>query len=224
MLWMFQRVFTGVPEGENAKLRDVSIREIVVVAPLLAISLFIGIYPKPVIDRVEPTVERVIANFKEKTDYKQPKRTASTTSPARGAYDGVPAMIAADDPDARRQLGRDRTGRQPGRRRAHHHHAQGGVPPRRAGCTTRRSRSRSPASPPRGSSCGACGTSIHDTGAYLTLARWWRSTGSRCSSAPSCSPPRCSRCCSRASTSSAAASRRVPSTSRCCCSRRPACS
>ncbi|MGZ6945678.1 MAG: NADH-quinone oxidoreductase subunit M [Acidimicrobiia bacterium] len=74
MLWMFQRVFTGVPEGENAKLRDVSIREVVVVAPLLAISLFIGIYPKPVIDRVEPTVERVIANFQKKTDYKQPKQ------------------------------------------------------------------------------------------------------------------------------------------------------
>jgi NADH-quinone oxidoreductase subunit M len=74
MLWMFQRVFTGVPQGENAKLKDVSIREIVVVAPLLALSLFIGLYPKPVIDRVEPTVERVMANFRHKTDYKQPKQ------------------------------------------------------------------------------------------------------------------------------------------------------
>jgi NADH-quinone oxidoreductase subunit M len=73
MLWLFQRVFTGVPKGANATLRDVSIREIAVVGPLLAISLFIGIYPKPVIDRVEPTVERVIAEFKAKTDYKQPE-------------------------------------------------------------------------------------------------------------------------------------------------------
>jgi NADH-quinone oxidoreductase subunit M len=74
MLWMFQRVFTGVPEGENAKLKDVSVREVVVVAPLLALSLFIGLYPKPVIDRVEPTVERVMANFRHKTDYRQPKQ------------------------------------------------------------------------------------------------------------------------------------------------------
>jgi NADH-quinone oxidoreductase subunit M len=74
MLWMFQRVFTGVPEGANAKLKDVSIREVVVVAPLLALSLFIGLYPKPVIDRVEPTVERVIANFRARTDYQQPKQ------------------------------------------------------------------------------------------------------------------------------------------------------
>jgi NADH-quinone oxidoreductase subunit M len=73
MLWMFQRVFTGVPEGENAKVLDVSFREVVVVAPLLALSLFIGIYPKPVIDRVEPTVKRVIANFERRTDYVQPK-------------------------------------------------------------------------------------------------------------------------------------------------------
>jgi NADH-quinone oxidoreductase subunit M len=73
MLWMFQRVFTGVPEGENTKVRDVTVREVVVVAPLLALSLFIGLYPKPVIDRVEPTVKRVIANFERKTDYEQPK-------------------------------------------------------------------------------------------------------------------------------------------------------
>jgi NADH-quinone oxidoreductase subunit M len=74
MLWTFQKVFTGVPEGENSKLKDVSIREVVVVAPLLALSLFIGLYPKPVIDRVEPTVERVMANFQKKTDYKQPEQ------------------------------------------------------------------------------------------------------------------------------------------------------
>jgi NADH-quinone oxidoreductase subunit M len=73
MLWMFQRVFTGVPYEINSKLKDVSIREVCVVVPLLAISLFIGLYPKPVIDRVEPTVERVMANFRHKTDYKQPK-------------------------------------------------------------------------------------------------------------------------------------------------------
>jgi len=52
---------------------DVSVREIVVVAPLLLLSLFIGLYPKPVLDRVEPTVRRVMANFEDKTDYREPK-------------------------------------------------------------------------------------------------------------------------------------------------------
>jgi hypothetical protein len=45
----------------------------VVVAPLLLLSLFIGLYPKPVLDRVEPTVKRVMANFEDKTDYREPK-------------------------------------------------------------------------------------------------------------------------------------------------------
>ena len=73
MLWMFQRVFTGVPDGENAKVHDVNVREVVVVAPLLALSLFIGLYPKPVIDRVEPTVKRAVNDFERKTDYREPK-------------------------------------------------------------------------------------------------------------------------------------------------------
>jgi NADH-quinone oxidoreductase subunit M len=51
----------------------VSIREVVVVAPLVLISLFIGLYPKPVLDRVEPTVKRVVANFERKTDYREPQ-------------------------------------------------------------------------------------------------------------------------------------------------------
>ena len=74
MLWMFQRMFTGVPEGENAEdarrrpsARSSSSRR------CSLLSLFIGLYPKPVIDRVEPTVKRVIANFERKTDYEQPE-------------------------------------------------------------------------------------------------------------------------------------------------------
>ena len=66
MLWMYQRVFTGVPEGDNATLVDATPRELVVVVPLLALSLFIGLYSKPVIDRVEPTVKCVMAHFEHK--------------------------------------------------------------------------------------------------------------------------------------------------------------
>jgi NADH-quinone oxidoreductase subunit M len=73
MLWLYQRMFTGVPDEKTSKMKDVNLREIVVVAPLLALSLFIGLYPKPVLDRVEPTVKRVIANFEKKTDYREPK-------------------------------------------------------------------------------------------------------------------------------------------------------
>ena len=69
MLWMFQRVFTGVPEGENATMHDATARELIVVVPLLALSLFIGIYSQPVLDRVEPTVKCVMRTFERETEH-----------------------------------------------------------------------------------------------------------------------------------------------------------
>ena len=67
MLWMFQRVFTGVPEGENAEMADANGAEMLIVVPLLALSLFIGLYPKPVLDRIEPTVKCVMRSFETRT-------------------------------------------------------------------------------------------------------------------------------------------------------------
>ncbi|MET0921127.1 MAG: NADH-quinone oxidoreductase subunit M [Acidimicrobiia bacterium] len=71
-LWAFQRAFTGKPQGENATLKDVSVREFCVVAPLLALSLFLGIYPKPALDRIEPSVRKAVADLELKTDYREP--------------------------------------------------------------------------------------------------------------------------------------------------------
>jgi NADH-quinone oxidoreductase subunit M len=75
-LWAFQRAFTGKPSGENATMKDVSLRELVVVVPLLALSLFLGLYPKPVLDRVQPAVELRVHNLERKSDYRPPKPPA----------------------------------------------------------------------------------------------------------------------------------------------------
>jgi NADH-quinone oxidoreductase subunit M len=71
-LWAFQRVFTGKPRGDSVSMRDVTLREVVVVAPLLALSLFLGIYPKPALDRIEPSVRKAVADLEAKTDYREP--------------------------------------------------------------------------------------------------------------------------------------------------------
>ena len=42
------------------------------VAPLLALSLFLGLYPKPVLDRVGPSVKALVAHIEERTDYREP--------------------------------------------------------------------------------------------------------------------------------------------------------
>jgi NADH-quinone oxidoreductase subunit M len=92
-LWAFQRVFTGKPTGENAKLRDVTVREIVVVVPLLALSLFLGLYPKPALDRIEPSVKRAVADLERKSDYREPSppaiaRKVTGTSAAAADHQG----------------------------------------------------------------------------------------------------------------------------------------
>src|SRR5262249_52339562 len=81
LLSAFQRAFPGVPDGEYAALRDMPARELATVVPLLALSLFLGIYPKPVLDRVEPSVKAVIAHVEAHTHTHQPAVAART---ARG--------------------------------------------------------------------------------------------------------------------------------------------
>jgi NADH-quinone oxidoreductase subunit M len=73
MLWGFQRVFTGEPTGENATFADMSRLELATVLPLLAFSLFLGLYPKPLLERVEPSVKALIAHVESRSDYHQPK-------------------------------------------------------------------------------------------------------------------------------------------------------
>jgi len=75
-LWAFQRSFTGKPTDDNIGMKDVSLRELVVVVPLLAASLFLGLYPKPVLERIQPAVELRVHNLERKSDYRQPEPPA----------------------------------------------------------------------------------------------------------------------------------------------------
>ena len=51
MLWLYRRVIFGESTKENLKsIADLNWREIGVFAPLIALALFLGIYPKPVLD------------------------------------------------------------------------------------------------------------------------------------------------------------------------------
>jgi len=62
MLWMFQRVFFGpVTRPENETLTDLSGRERLVFAPLLLLVFWMGVFPQPILDRAQPTLDRTIA-------------------------------------------------------------------------------------------------------------------------------------------------------------------
>jgi NADH-quinone oxidoreductase subunit M len=61
MLWMYQRVFFGpVKREENHAIADLSLREWLVLAPLILLIGVMGIYPQPFLDRIEPSVNRLI--------------------------------------------------------------------------------------------------------------------------------------------------------------------
>src|SRR5690606_23196004 len=59
LLWAYQRVFTGVPSEENAKMKDMSARELFCVVPLLLLSLYLGIAPQFMLDRINPSVKKL---------------------------------------------------------------------------------------------------------------------------------------------------------------------
>jgi NADH-quinone oxidoreductase subunit M len=61
ILWLYQRTMTGPVRDDVAGTRDLSLRESVVVAPLLALILVIGVFPKPIIDVIDDGVAPAVA-------------------------------------------------------------------------------------------------------------------------------------------------------------------
>jgi NADH-quinone oxidoreductase subunit M len=72
LLWAYQRVFHGRPNKENEGLPDLTWRERAVMAPLVGLIVFLGVYPRPVLDRINPSVQRLVHQVERKTDYQQP--------------------------------------------------------------------------------------------------------------------------------------------------------
>jgi len=60
ILLMYQRTMTGEPNEGTAKLPDLTRREIWVVAPLLAIIIGLGVFPKVLLDVINPAVGRTM--------------------------------------------------------------------------------------------------------------------------------------------------------------------
>jgi NADH-quinone oxidoreductase subunit M len=62
LLWMVQRVAFGVPDPHALpKLRDLNLREMVTLVPLVVLIFVIGLFPNPILTRMHPSVEKVIA-------------------------------------------------------------------------------------------------------------------------------------------------------------------
>ncbi len=65
ILWMYQRMMTGPVKDGNDRLRDLLPREIVVVAPLIALLLVLGVYPKVALDVINPAVSHTLTTINQ---------------------------------------------------------------------------------------------------------------------------------------------------------------
>jgi NADH-quinone oxidoreductase subunit M len=69
VLWMVQRTIQGTPNPAMVEVRamrkDLSLRESIVVAPLIALLLIFGVYPKPLLDVINPAVAATLQDIGE---------------------------------------------------------------------------------------------------------------------------------------------------------------
>ncbi len=69
MLPMVQRIFFNeLDDEENVAVEDLSRREITILAPMIALMIWIGAYPTPFLERMEPSVQAILERVEESRD------------------------------------------------------------------------------------------------------------------------------------------------------------
>ncbi|MFW5420527.1 NADH-quinone oxidoreductase subunit M [Nocardiopsis sp. CNT-189] len=85
ILWMYQRTMTGPLPERLSGLADLDRRELGAIAPLVALIILFGVYPQPLLDAVEPSVERTM----EQLDATDPAPAVGGTGPTAGGQEGA---------------------------------------------------------------------------------------------------------------------------------------
>ncbi|NBB50109.1 NADH-quinone oxidoreductase subunit M [Rhizobium sp. CRIBSB] len=63
-LWLYRRVVFGALEKESLKaMLDLSAREKLVLYPLVALTIFFGVYPAPILDATAASVDNLVNNY-----------------------------------------------------------------------------------------------------------------------------------------------------------------
>jgi NADH-quinone oxidoreductase subunit M len=84
MLWLYQRMFFGtIDNPRNEKLTDLSAREWIYMTPLVIMSLWIGVYPKPFLNYIERPVNAVVRQVRP--NYPIPGMPSTAESQQRAA-------------------------------------------------------------------------------------------------------------------------------------------
>jgi len=96
LLWMYQRVLFGpVTNEKNRGMKDLSPREFWTLAPVIALIVWIGVYPNPFLRKLDVSVSELMERVNA-------KMTASETYPSA---DGEAALAEQSAGEAPRVLG-----------------------------------------------------------------------------------------------------------------------
>ncbi len=109
-LWMYKRVIFGAVANDHvAELKDLNRREFWMLAALAVAVLWMGLYPKPVTDMTDASVQALLSTSQSRRS----SRTTWKTSTSRAALPEIVLLMAACDRPARRRPDQPR---QPARR------------------------------------------------------------------------------------------------------------
>ena len=72
LLWAYQRVFHGEPDEDNKTFTELKWKEAALLLPFIGLIVFTGLYPKPMLDRVEPAVDKLLTHVEQHSDFKTP--------------------------------------------------------------------------------------------------------------------------------------------------------
>ena len=68
-LWLYRRIIFGaLIKDDLSEMFDLTRREIIIFLPLIILTIFIGLYPKPIINIIEPSTEKIVNQIKMKLD------------------------------------------------------------------------------------------------------------------------------------------------------------
>jgi NADH-quinone oxidoreductase subunit M len=59
LLWAYQRIMYG-PAPDGVRHPDLNVREYAILVPLVGMILFLGLYPKPLLSRIQPAVDDAV--------------------------------------------------------------------------------------------------------------------------------------------------------------------
>jgi len=73
LLWAYQRVFHGEPDDDNRSFAELKWKEGMLLLPFIAIIVFAGVYPKAMLDRIEPSVDKLLEHVQEHSSWVAPE-------------------------------------------------------------------------------------------------------------------------------------------------------